>query len=119
MWEHHGLQPAARDILGSDITRIRHIGSYNCRAMRTGRGETNRMSTHATAEAIDIAGFDLADGTTVRLLRDWQGDTPKAQFLRAARDSACDWFRLTLSPDYNTLHADHFHLQSRGWGGCR
>ena len=50
-------------------------------------------------------------------LADFTGDA--AAFLQAARDGACDWFSLTLSPDYNSLHEDHFHLQSRGWGLCR
>lgn len=119
MWEQHGLQPAAQDILGTRVTQLRHIGSYNCRAMRLANGATGRMSTHARAAAIDISGFTLADGRELRLIRDWEGDDAEATFLRAARDSACDWFRLTLSPDYNSLHADHFHLQSVGWGGCR
>lgn len=116
LWEQHGLQPAAREILGSPVAVIRHVGSYNCRRIR---GSSNRWSTHATAEAIDVTGFDLADGTRVRLLRDWSGDGPKAQFLRRVRDASCQWFETTLGPDYNRLHADHFHLQSRGWGTCR
>jgi hypothetical protein len=119
MWEHHSLQPAARDILGADVTQIDQIGSYNCRALRTSSGATNRMSTHATANAIDIAGFSLSDGRQITLLGDWHGGDAKADFLHAVRDGACDWFRLTLSPDYNALHADHFHLQSTGWGLCR
>jgi hypothetical protein len=119
MWEQHSLQPAATEFLGTSVNRIAHIGSYNCRRLRTSGGTSTRMSTHATADAIDIAGFDLADGTQIRLLRDWEPPGPKADFLRAARDGACDWFSLTLSPDHNRLHADHFHLQSRGWGLCR
>lgn len=119
MWERHCLQPAARDILGTDLRRIDQIGSYNCRAMRTGNGTSTRMSTHATADAIDVSGFGFADGRQISLLQDWQGNDPEAAFLRAARDGACDWFRLTLSPDFNSLHADHFHLQSTGWGSCR
>ena len=119
MWERHSLQPAATDFLDTVVTGIDHIGSYNCREMRTASGSTGRMSTHATAEAIDIAGFRFADGSQTRLLRDWDAGDDKAAFLRAARDGACDWFRLTLSPDYNALHADHFHLQARGWGSCR
>ncbi|MEO0904037.1 MAG: extensin family protein, partial [Pseudomonadota bacterium] len=98
---------------------IDHFGSYSCRVMRTSSGPSTRMSTHATADAIDIAGFGLSDGTRIRLLADWGPDGPKADFLRAVRDGACEWFSLTLSPDYNRLHADHFHLQSRGWGLCR
>ncbi len=119
MWEHHSLQPAARLLLDTSVTGIEHIGSYNCREMRTAGGSTGRMSTHATAEAIDIAGFRFADGSEARLIRDWNTQDDRAKFLRSARDGACDWFRLTLSPDYNALHADHFHVQSRGWGGCR
>ncbi|PUB11766.1 hypothetical protein DFP92_1129 [Yoonia sediminilitoris] len=119
MWEHHSLQPAAREFLGTELTGINHFGSYSCRAMRTLSGASSRMSTHATADAIDIAGFRFADGQSIQLIRDWGGQGGKAAFLRAARDGACDWFKLTLSPDYNQLHADHFHLQSTGWGSCR
>ncbi len=119
MWERHSLQPDARDLLGAEVSTIDHIGSYNCRALRTTAGPTARMSTHATANAVDIAGFTLSDGRRIRLLDDWTDTDATAAFLRAARDGACDWFSLTLSPDYNALHADHFHLQSVGWGLCR
>lgn len=119
MWERHGLRAAAREYLATDLTQIEDIGSYNCRAMRLANGESGRMSTHATASAIDVAGFRFADGTRLRLIDDWDDPGPGGQFLRAARDSSCEWFRVTLSPDYNSLHADHFHLQSSGWGLCR
>lgn len=119
MWEHHGLQPLALDTFGSAITEISHIGSYNCRRMRTSRGVSNRYSTHATAAAIDIAGFRLADGRRLSLMADWDGEDTGAAFLRRVQRTSCDWFGLSLGPDYNALHADHFHLQSRGWGGCR
>lgn len=119
MWQHHALQPAAREILNTEVTQIDHIGSYNCRPLRSLSGETERWSTHATADAIDIAGFGFSDGTRLRLVDDWDGVGDVQGFLRHARDSACTWFRVTLSPDYNSLHADHFHLQSKGWGLCR
>ncbi|WP_341367928.1 extensin family protein [Yoonia sp. BS5-3] len=119
MWERHSLQPAARNILGTALRDITQTGSYNCRTIRTGSGPSTRMSTHATADAIDISGFGFADGRQISLLQDWVGTDAEAAFLRAARDGACEWFRLTLSPDYNSLHADHFHLQSKGWGSCR
>lgn len=119
MWEEHGVQPAAEFYLNSKVTRIRHAGSYSCRKIRTSSGGANRWSTHAKAMAIDITGFDLADGSKIRLIDDWDGTQDEQTFLRAVRDSACVWFRLTLSPDYNALHADHFHLQSTGWGTCR
>ena len=119
MWEYHSVQPAADWYFDMPVTRVSHIGSYNCRVMRTTSGPSARMSSHATADAIDITGFTLADGTRIRLLADWSPSGPKAEFLREVRDGACDWFSMTLSPDYNRLHADHFHLQSSGWGFCR
>jgi hypothetical protein len=119
MWERHSLQPAAQRFMGSPVKSITQIGSYNCRAMRTLDGNSTSMSTHATAEAIDVSGFTFTNGEQIALIRDWEGDTPQAQFLRAARDGACEFFKLTLSPEYNALHADHFHLQSQGWGLCR
>lgn len=119
MWEQHGLQPAARRHLGQEVTEIRHYSSYSCRKIRTSAGESDRMSSHATANAIDVSGFRLSDGTLVDLRRDWPGEDATAAFLRDAFESACPWFPLALGPDYNTLHADHFHLQTTGWGLCR
>jgi len=77
------------------------------------------MSLHATAEAIDIGGFELTNGRRISLLADWNGEQDAQSFLREAKNGACKWFATTLGPDYNSLHADHFHLQSRGWGLCR
>ena len=119
MWEHHTLQPKARLQMGTDVAVLNDVGSYNCRAMRTSSGETGRWSSHATASAIDITGFQFGDGTRISLINDWNDSDNAATFLRAARDGACKWFPLTLSPDYNTLHADHFHLQASGWRLCR
>jgi len=119
MWEEHGIQPAAQFYLDTEVTRLRHAGSYSCRKIRNSSGGSDRWSTHARAMAIDITGFDLADGSRIRLINGWNGSQAEQTFLRAVRDSACVWFRLTLSPDYNALHADHFHLQSTGWGTCR
>ncbi|NNF24179.1 MAG: extensin family protein [Rhodobacteraceae bacterium] len=118
MWERHGLQPQARAQLGSEITRIRHYSSYNCRPMRTSQGGTGRLSAHATAEAIDISGFVLRDGRPLDLDSGW-GDPRYSNFWRSVFSGACRWFETSLGPDYNDLHADHFHLQSTGRGICR
>ena len=119
MWEHHGLQPAARALLDAEISRIVHIGSYNCRPIRTTSGSTGRMSTHATADAVDIAGVILSDGRRISLLSDWEGEDASAAFLREAQATSCVWFKTSLGPEFNRLHADHFHLQNTGWGTCR
>lgn len=115
LWDIHGIQPAAHSHLGSPVKRIHHFGSYSCRKI----AGTNRMSQHATANAIDIAGFDLVDGTKIRLRNDWNGTPAKQAFLRDVRQSACAWFGLVLSPDYNAAHHDHFHMDQGRWGRCR
>lgn len=119
MWEHHTVQPAAAAQFGVAVTRLRHQSSYNCRPIRTTSGDGQRLSTHATAEAIDIAGVTLADGRQLELRGNWDGTSPEAQFFRTLRDGGCDWFVTVLGPEFNALHADHFHMQSVGWGTCR
>ncbi len=122
VFERQVVQAAAFKHFGSRVTRIHHAGSYSCRRLY-GR-EDGRYSEHATANAIDIFGFDLADGTSVNVLRDWHSVGPKADFLRDVRDGSCRLFSTALSPDYNEAHADHLHLdQARrgrmGWSLCR
>lgn len=121
LWLRHGVQPAAREILGSRVVALEHLGTDNCR--RIGGGEEGAWSEHATGNAIDISAFVLADGRRIRVLTDWKEDSDAAIFLRTARASACDVFGTVLSPDYNAAHADHFHLDQadsrRGWRFCR
>lgn len=122
MWEWNHVQPAAERLLGSRVRRIETFGSYNCRRLY-GR-DSGAWSEHATADAVDIAGFVLADGRRITVARDWTGDDREAQFLRAARDGACAVFATTLSPDYNAAHRDHLHLDhaqrgAMGWRVCR
>lgn len=117
LWERHALQPAARRHLGTEVAGLRHLGTYNCRNVN--HAATGRRSEHATANAIDLAAFVLADGREVRLSRDWNGGPPEAGFLRAVRDGACRWFRGVLGPDHNAAHADHFHLDMGPWQVCR
>lgn len=122
MWEWDVVQPAAQKHFGSRVTTIDHFGSYSCRRIY-GRDAGN-WSEHSTADAVDIAGFRLADGMRVSLVGDWRGDGAKAAFLREVRDGACKLFATTLSPDYNAAHRDHLHLDqanrgSMGWRACR
>ena len=120
LWLEREVQPEALAIYGQEIARIEHLGSYSCR--RLYGADEGPWSEHATGNAIDIAGFVLADGRRIGVLSGWGGAGDDAQFLRAVRNSACNYFGTVLSPDYNAAHADHFHLdqQVRGFGGvCR
>lgn len=117
LFERNALQTAARQHLGTEVTGVRHLGTYNCRNVN--HATAGRRSQHATANAIDIAAFVLRDGREVRLARDWGGDGAEATFLRGVRDGACRWFRAVLGPDFNAAHADHFHFDMGPWRSCR
>jgi hypothetical protein len=66
LWEWEVVQPAARRAFGQRVTGIAHFGSYNCRRMYNREGES--WSEHATANAVDIASFEL-DSFPLRLKR--------------------------------------------------
>ncbi|WP_246450273.1 extensin family protein [Sphingomonas rhizophila] len=122
LWERTYVQPAAERIFGHRVARIDHFGSYSCRRLY-GRTEGG-WSEHATANAVDIAGFRLTDGRRISVLADWSGSPDEAAFLRTVRDGACQLFATTLSPDYNAAHRDHLHLDlanrgQSGWRMCR
>jgi len=132
MWERHVLQQAAQENLGARVVRIEHLGSYACRNIYGEQGR--RRSQHATADALDVAGFVLDDGRRVRVLGDWssppendgassssrsEAASGQARFLRAVHDGACGYFDVVLGPDYNRAHADHFHFDRGTARVCR
>jgi hypothetical protein len=117
-WARYGADRAARQILGSPLVRIETMGSYSCRNV----AGTARRSAHATANAIDVAAFVLADGRRVSVLDDWfNGTRDEREFLHVVQESACKRFATVLSPEYNAAHRDHLHVEV-GTGGrpyCR
>ena len=120
-FEWHVVQPAAIRHFGTRVVTIDDYGTYNCRRIGGGRGAdaAANWSEHAAANAVDIAGFRLADGRRITVAGDWTGTGPKAAFLRDVRDGACDLFATTLSPDYNAAHRDHLHLDQADRGAAR
>ena len=117
MWERHGLQPEAEKAFGRRVSSVQTFGTYACRNIY--HRENDRRSQHATANAIDIAGFTLDGGQSVSVLGDWKSEGAAGRFVRAARDRACRSFRTVLSPDYNAAHANHLHLDMGPWTTCR
>jgi len=108
------LQEEAEAIFQSKVARIDHLGSYNCREMAAYRGW---VSEHAYANAIDVARFTLKNGRVIDILRDFdrRPDEPQqaaGRFLRviSRRANDEDVFSHVLTPFYDALHKDHFHL---------
>jgi hypothetical protein len=116
IWERQVVQQAAFDAFGQAVVGIDHYGTYACRRMY-GQEDTP-VSEHASANALDVAAFRLADGTVISVQKDWSDAGPKGRFLHAVRDGACQVFLTTLSPDYNLAHRDHFHLDMGGLAKC-
>ena len=106
-----------RGELGEPIAQVEHYGTYACRKVYS-RAEGMR-SQHAYANALDVAAFRTASGARVSVLHDFGDEGPRGRFLRRARDGACRWFRAVLSPDYNSAHRDHFHLDRGRFRLCR
>lgn len=115
-WARYGVDRAARQILGSALLRIETMGSYNCRNV----AGSSRRSAHATAEAIDVSAFILADGRRISVADDWNGgSSAERRFLQVVHASACKRFGTTLGPGYNAAHRDHFHVELSGGDFCR
>lgn len=125
------VRDAAVTVYGRSPRRIVHLGTFNCRRIRTW---PTYLSEHGLGNAIDVAGFDFAPlprgtklpvdlrrGFRVRLDPDWRGKegagAVHARFLRevAARlVERPDIFRVMLGPAYPGHH-NHFHLDCAPW----
>ena len=117
LWERHVVQPAAVASFDQPVARLTHFGSYACRNVY-GRPDARR-SQHATADALDVSGLVLADGTAIRVATDWQGDGSRARFLHDVHDGACRFFDGVLGPDANAAHHDHLHVDRGAFRVCR
>jgi hypothetical protein len=113
----HVLQPAAVEHFSAPVTKLEHFGSYSCRGVY---GRPNaRKSHHATADALDVAGFVIGDKHRVRILAAWPAVGPESRFVREVRDGACRFFDTVLGPEYNAAHRDHLHLDRGPFRLCR
>ena len=114
-WERHVARPAAVDILGSPIARIETYGSFSCRNI-AGSGH---LSEHAHGNAVDISGVRLEDGRLIDVKTYWGKGGKEDKFLHRLHSGACDLFSVTLGPEYNAAHHDHFHLDMGPGHTCR
>ncbi len=119
LWLEQDVQPIAQEMLGARVTSISHMGSYSCRNIAGNVFWKDVRSQHATANALDVSVFKLADGRSVSVERDWKGDNTAGRFLRAVKARSCRYFRVSLGPDFNAAHHDHFHFDRGPLWSCR
>lgn len=118
-FETETVQPAAMARFGQAVRKVHHAGTYDCRVKRNnstkvaaslGGSRGGRLSEHAKGQAIDIAAFELADGTMVTVKKDWRGVGAKSAFLQEVARASCGTFNVVLTPNHDRLHQDHLHL---------
>jgi len=80
--------------------------SYECRSRNYVTGA--KLSEHGRANAIDVRGFTLSDGTVVQLT----DPAMKKEKLYILREAACDRFTTVLGPGSDTYHDNHVHLDN-------
>jgi hypothetical protein len=99
--------------LGQRIRSFRHLGTYSCRKMV----RFDFVSEHSYGNAIDIAEMVLDSGQRISVLQHFGNvgeppETREAEFLRSLARRAFDerLFSTVLTPYWDNLHKDHFHV---------
>ncbi len=119
LWVEHEVQPLAREMYGQEVVKLDDMGTYDCRNIVGNRIWKGIRSQHAAANAIDISGFTFADGRSISLIRDWKGKGRDSDFLREVHRRSCRYFRVSLGPEFNKAHANHFHFDRGLMWTCR
>ena len=69
------------------------------------------ISEHAFGNALDIAGFRLAGGDEITVVRGWWKGSPRERaFLQAVLAGACAEFYTVLGPGSDRHHYNHIHV---------
>jgi hypothetical protein len=131
------VRDVALEIYGRAPSKIRHLGTINCRRIRRWPAF---LSEHGLGNAIDVAAFEFAPlkrkakaptdlqpqlrrAFSVSVKRNWDADAANALALRHQRFlhtlatrliERKDIFRVLLGPAYPG-HQDHFHLDCAPW----
>ena len=114
-FERDVVQPAAQRHFGRPVVQIVHFGAYVCKP-QTGRA--SRLSEHAFGRAIDIGGFELPGRVTISVRQHWRERGPRGAFLREVAKGACSHFNIVLTPESDSAHATHLHLDVGRFKKC-
>jgi hypothetical protein len=109
-WLREDVAPVARE-LGAGLKSVAADTSFECRSRNHIAGA--KLSEHGHANAIDLRGITLTDGTVFRFT-DAAADREARESLRK---SACARFTTVLGPGSDGYHETHIHLdlaQRRG-----
>lgn len=116
MFVAQAAAPSAERVFKQKLLRIDHLGSFACRNVYH-RAE-GRLSEHASADALDVAGFRISGGENITVAAGWKREGNPSNFLHEVFKEGCPFFGNIIGPDYNAAHANHFHLGMRWFGFC-
>ncbi len=102
-WIRDDVAPSV-SALGATLRSVDNFGDYECRGRNRIAGA--KLSEHGKGNAIDIRGFALDNGRTVKLT----DVTVSVDFRTALRTSACARFTTVLGPGSDGFHNNHIHL---------
>src|ERR1700727_1880238 len=114
-WLNAIVEPDAQVRFGQKVATVNVFGAYSCRGIDNIAGA--RLSEHAFGNAVDVAGFPLADGRKIEFVRDWKtADSQEAAFLHEVHAGACQYFTTVLGPGADVFHYNHIHLDLANHG---
>jgi hypothetical protein len=93
--------------LGSEMTELDNFDSFECRGRNRVKGA--KLSEHGKANALDVRGFRLANGTMLSLTDRTVARETREKVLA----SVCSRFSTVLGPASDWYHEDHIHLDLR------
>ena len=110
-WVHDVASPTLADT-GGGLVGLQIMGTYACR--NRNNAASGRLSEHGHGKAVDIGGFNLANGGTITVLNGW-GTNSYGTLLRRLHDGACGIFGTILGPEANAYHRNHFHFDTASY----
>ena len=111
-WLGEVVAPVFAVNFASPLKAIRTGPGYECR--NRNHETTGKLSAHAIGLALDISGFELANG---QILSVGAGnDAVPEAVLRTIRTAGCGWFTTILGRGSNAKHANHLHLDIQKHG---
>ena len=114
-WLRDVVQPDAEARFGQKVATLNVFGAYSCRSVDNIGGA--RLSEHAFGNAVDVAGFTLADRRAIAFVRDWRNaGSQESAFLHEVHAGACRYFTTVLGPGADVFHYNHIHLDLANHG---